>query len=134
MSKSKGDAAGGATVLGVIGGLIGGPFGALAGAALGGLIGGENMLELGKEFANATPAKIESQCRDMARKIARENPEKASELFDKAEAAAIKRLSIEADKRQLSGRERDRFMEYETRSVQEKYKDLKRSNLPRRYW
>lgn len=78
--------------------------------------------------------KLESQCRDMARKIARENPEKASELFDKAEAAAIKRLSIEADKRQLSGRERDRFMEYETRSVQEKYKDLKRSNLPRRYW
>ena len=78
--------------------------------------------------------KLESQCRDMARKIARENPEKASELFDKAEAAAIKRLSIEADKRRLSGRERDRFMEYETRSVQEKYKDLKRSNLPRRYW
>ena len=78
--------------------------------------------------------KLESQCRDMARKIARENPEKASELFDKAEEAAIKRLSIEADKRQLSGRERDRFMEYETRSVQEKYKDLKRSNLPRRYW
>ncbi|MBQ3446667.1 MAG: hypothetical protein IJG37_03370 [Synergistaceae bacterium] len=58
MSKSTGDAAGGATVLGVIGGLIGGPFGALAGAAIGGLIGGENMLELGKEFANATPAKI----------------------------------------------------------------------------
>ena len=78
--------------------------------------------------------KLESQCRDMARKIARENPEKASELFDKAEEAAIKRLSIEADKRQLEGRERDRFMEYETRSVQAKYKDLKRSRLPRRYW
>ena len=87
-----------------------------------------------KKFNYAASADMERKARDMAKQIADVNPEKASELFDKAEAIAIRRLSIEADKRQLEGRERDRFMEYETRSVQEKYKDLKRSRLPRRYW
>lgn len=87
-----------------------------------------------KKFNDVASADMERKARDMAKQIADVNPEKASELFDKAEAIAIRRLSIEADKRQLEGRERDRFMEYETRSVQEKYKDLKRSRLPRRYW
>ena len=87
-----------------------------------------------KKFNDAASADMERKARDMAKQIADVNPEKASELFDKAESIAIRRLSIEADKRQLEGRERDRFMEYETRAIHEKYKDLKRSRVPRHYW
>ena len=78
MSKSKGDAAGGATALGILGAMVGGPLGALAGAALGGLIGGENIIK-------GVNSAIEKRAGDLSRdrRIDAEHRAKFSDMHDR---------------------------------------------------
>ena len=85
-----------------------------------------------QKISDTASANAMRNCREMARRGAHINPEKARELLDKAEAIAMrrfdvevkriydeagKRISREANKRGLTGDERKDFFEAESRKV-----------------
>ncbi len=62
----------------------------------------------------------------MAAMVARSDPEKARELLDKAEAASIRKIEADADRHGIHDpRERDYFIENETRKRHDEARALK---------
>ncbi len=91
-----------------------------------------------QKISDTVSANAMRKCREMARKGVHINPEKARELLDKAEAIAMRRFDIEikkiydeagksisheANKRGLTGDERQDFFEAESQKIKLRIKN-----------
>ena len=73
--------------------------------------------------------------REMAKMVASSDTDRARELLDKAERASIRKIEFDADKHGITdARERERFIESETRKRHEEARSIKSRILRRNDW
>ena len=91
---------------------------------------------LGKLFNDAVGGLTESgisKSREMAAMVASSDPERARELLDKAERASIRKIEFDADRHGIhDAREREAFIERETRKRHEEAERIKYRTLGHR--